>query len=169
MTITVSETFYPKTRSVWRKWLSKHHDQKSEIWLVYFKKHTGKPTVAYEDAVDEALCFGWIDGVEKRIDDERYAQRFTPRAKNSSWSDGNVKRYKSLLIQGLIREAGKKTFANKRKVYTPARMTEVGKKWHEAHKMPQHPTLGERISWHRGHKQYCACRPVPKSLAPYLK
>lgn len=119
MTIEITDKFYPKIRADWRKWLTKNHYLKKEIWIVYYKKHTKKPTIAYQDAVDEALCFGWIDGIDKRIDDERYAQRFTPRAKKSSWSEGNVKRYAMLLKQGLMTKAGKKAFENKSKVYIP--------------------------------------------------
>lgn len=110
MGVTVTKTFYPKTRAEWRKWLTKHHQTTSEIWVIYFKKHTGKPTVAYQDAVDEALCFGWIDGIEKRIDDERYVQRFTPRRQKSHWSDINIGRYKMLLKQGLMTQAGTDAF-----------------------------------------------------------
>lgn len=116
MAIQITETFYPKERTEWRKWLKENHNKKSEIWVVYYKKHTGKPTIAYYDAVDEALCFGWIDGVEKRIDDKKYAQRFTPRTKTSNWSEGNIKRYKLLFDEGLMDKAGEEAY--KRRLQT---------------------------------------------------
>jgi uncharacterized protein YdeI (YjbR/CyaY-like superfamily) len=67
----------------WREWLAEHHGSESEIWLVIHKVHTGRPSIAYEDAVDEALCFGWIDSLIKRLDDERYARKFTPRRRTA--------------------------------------------------------------------------------------
>ena len=167
MPITITEKFYPKTRAQWRQWLTKNHAKKSEIWVIYYKKQTGKPTLAYQDAVDEALCFGWIDGWEKRIDDERYTQRFTPRTKRSGWSESNIKRYQMLVRQGLMIEAGKSAFARKVRAYSP-KMLPGGQKWHEKHKMPTNPTLEQRIVWHKEHQKFCGCRPVPKSLEMYL-
>lgn len=124
----ITETFYPKNRGKWRDWLSKHHDQKKEIWVIYYKKHTGKPTVPYQDAVEEALCFGWtrlasaseresrrVDGIEKRIDEERYTGRFSPRRPKSSWTETNVGRYKMLVEQGLMTEVGTSVFEDRKK------------------------------------------------------
>lgn len=108
--VVITETFYPKTRAQWRRWLEKNHAKKSEIWLMRYKKATGKPTVNYQDSVDEALCFGWIDGVEKSVDEERYAQRFTPRRPKSHWSEINVGRYHMLEKEGLMTEAGRGAF-----------------------------------------------------------
>ena len=79
----------------------------NEVWLVFYKKHTGKPTISYNDSVEEALCFGWIDGIRKRIDDERYMHRFTPRKAGSNWSATNKKRVARMLELGLIAPAGK--------------------------------------------------------------
>lgn len=110
MTTQITETFYPKTRQQWRKWLEKNHSTKSEIWLIYYKKATSKPTITYEEAVQEALCFGWIDGIEKGIDQESFAGRFTPRRTNSNWSATNIKRYQLLEETGLMTEAGKAAF-----------------------------------------------------------
>ena len=90
------KTFDARTRERWRGWLAKHHASESEVWLIFHKRHTGKPTVAYDDAVDEALCYGWIDSLIKRIDDDRYARKFTPRKAESNWSSANIKRYKAL-------------------------------------------------------------------------
>ena len=90
------KTFDAGTRERWRAWLAKHHASESEIWLIFHKKHTGKHTVSYGDALDEALCYGWIDSLVKRIDDGRYAQKFTPRRADSNWSTANLKRYAAL-------------------------------------------------------------------------
>ena len=79
--------FTPRSRSAWRNWLRKHHADVAELWVVFYKKGTGQPTISYNDAVEEALCFGWIDGIRKRVDDARYMHRFTPRKLNSVWSE----------------------------------------------------------------------------------
>lgn len=93
------------TRRSWRAWLKKNHDKEQELWLMYYKKHTGKPTVSYNDSVEEALCFGWIDGITQRIDEERYALRFTPRRPGSAWSQSNLARMKKLKELGLLTPA----------------------------------------------------------------
>ena len=100
------KTLHLTDRAKWRAWLKKHHTAENEVWLVYYKKHTGKPRIPYDDAVEEALCFGWIDSIVKRIDDETYAQKFTPRTNNSKWSDLNVRRAKKLIKDGRMTEAG---------------------------------------------------------------
>jgi uncharacterized protein YdeI (YjbR/CyaY-like superfamily) len=99
-------TVTPKSREAWRAWLERHHASRQEIWIVYFKKHTRKRTVTYDEAVEEALCFGWIDGLVRRVDDERHMQRFTPRRKGSVWSAVNLRRFARLVEQGLVTEAG---------------------------------------------------------------
>jgi uncharacterized protein YdeI (YjbR/CyaY-like superfamily) len=93
-------------RDQWRDWLCRHHATEAGIWLVFYKKETAKPTIAYEAAVEEALCFGWIDGVIKKIDDARYVRKFTPRRDNSGWSELNKKRAEKMLRQGKMTEAG---------------------------------------------------------------
>lgn len=98
----------PKNRQAWRQWLARHHADASEVWLVFYKRHTGKPTLSYNDAVEEALCFGWIDGIRKSIDDERYMHRFTPRKPDSRWSETNRKRVARLTDAGLMTAAGKR-------------------------------------------------------------
>jgi uncharacterized protein YdeI (YjbR/CyaY-like superfamily) len=90
----------------WREWLAKHHQSESEVWLVFHKRHTGRPVIAYDDAVDEALCFGWIDSLIKRLDDDRYARKFTPRNPGSRWSTANRKRYAHLKASGRLTRAG---------------------------------------------------------------
>ena len=100
------KTASPRNLLEWRRWLAAHHGSASEIWLVFNKRHTGRPSVAYEDAVDEALCFGWIDSLIRRIDDDRYARKFTPRKADSRWSAINRKRYARLEASGRLMPAG---------------------------------------------------------------
>ncbi len=102
----IGKTFYARDRGEWRAWLTQHHDTETEVWLVYYKKHTGKPRVAYADAVEEALCFGWIDSTFQRLDEERYAQKFTPRRSGSKWSALNKRRVAKLVQEGKMTEAG---------------------------------------------------------------
>jgi len=101
------KTFDAGTLARWRKWLAEHHDSTSEVWLIFYKQHTGKPSVAYLDALDEALCYGWIDSLVKRLDDDRYARKFTPRKKSSRWSAINITRYAELEKAGRLSAAGK--------------------------------------------------------------
>lgn len=93
-------------RAEWRNWLEKNHRRESVIWLIYYKKHTGKASVPYNDAVEEALCFGWIDSLIRRIDDERYMQKFTPRKPRSKWSASNVRRVEKMIREGKMKEKG---------------------------------------------------------------
>ena len=93
-------------REEWRAWLEKHHESETEVWLVFFKSHTGRPGIAYEDAVEEALCVGWVDSLVRRIDDERYGRKFTPRRKTSKWSALNLRRVAKLLREGRMTPAG---------------------------------------------------------------
>jgi len=102
----ITRKCHAKTRKQWRAWLEKHHSTKKEIWLVYYKKHAGKPSVPYNDAVEEALCFGWIDSTVKTIDKDSYAQRFTPRNAKSVWSEPNKERVRLLIAKGLMTPAG---------------------------------------------------------------
>ena len=97
-----------RNRRDFRKWLKKHHDSLSEIWLVFHKRHTGVTSIKYDDAVEEALCFGWIDSIIRRLDDARYARKFTPRKADSKWSTVNRRRYRSLESRGLLAKSGLK-------------------------------------------------------------
>ncbi len=97
---------YVANRDQWRHWLCRHHATQTGIWLLFYKKQTGRPTIAYEAAVEEALCFGWIDGVIKKIDEARYARKFTPRRAGSGWSALNRKRAERMIRQGRMTEAG---------------------------------------------------------------
>ena len=100
------KTFDARTHEQWGKWLADHHDSESEVWLVFHKRHSGRASIAYEDAVDEALCFGWVDSLIKRLDDVRYARKFTPRKPDSTWSTANRKRYLQLEATGRLTPAG---------------------------------------------------------------
>lgn len=102
----ISKTLYVTNRVDWRAWLSKNHETEKEVWLVYYKKHTNRPRIPYDDAVEEALCFGWIDSNVQKIDDERYAQKFTPRKNDSKWSESNKRRIRKLLKEGKVTRAG---------------------------------------------------------------
>ncbi len=104
MTQLASSTFI--NREAWRQWLLENHAGFNEFWIIFYKKHTGKPTVIYREALEEALCFGWIDGILKRIDDECYMQRFTPRRSRSNWSETNIKLALKLLSEGRMHESG---------------------------------------------------------------
>ena len=101
------ETLEVRDRAAWRSWLRDHHRTKTEIWLVFHKRHTGGAGVSYADALDEALCFGWIDSLVKRLDEDRYARKFTPRKAHSRWSTANRQRYAELEALGLLTAAGR--------------------------------------------------------------
>ncbi len=98
----------PRSRKSWRDWLERNHDSQSEVWVVFYKRHTGKATLSYDDAVEEALCFGWIDGVRRTLDDTRYTIRFSPRTSTSSWSALNRSRAQRMKRAGLMAPAGEK-------------------------------------------------------------
>jgi uncharacterized protein YdeI (YjbR/CyaY-like superfamily) len=94
------------TPADWRRWLSKHHSHTDELWVGFYKRASGKPSITWPEAVDEALCFGWIDGIRKRLDDESYVIRFTPRRARSTWSAVNLRRVAELTTRGRMRIAG---------------------------------------------------------------
>jgi uncharacterized protein YdeI (YjbR/CyaY-like superfamily) len=96
-----------RSRQQWRSWLREHHDSESEIWLVFHKRHTAEKCLSYDDAVEEALCFGWIDSLVRRLDDDRYARKFTPRKPESRWSTINRRRYADLEARGLLTATGR--------------------------------------------------------------
>jgi uncharacterized protein YdeI (YjbR/CyaY-like superfamily) len=93
----IGKTFYAPSRREWRRWLARNHDRAAEIWLVYYKKGSGKPRIPYNHAVEEALCYGWIDSILKPIDGKRYAQRFSPRRSTSRLSPMNRERVRRLI------------------------------------------------------------------------
>lgn len=99
-------TLDAQTPEAWREWLAKHHDSESEVWLVFNKLPTGQASIAYADAVDEALCFGWIDSLVRRLDHAQYARKFTPRKLDSKWSTANRERYAQLKASGRLMPPG---------------------------------------------------------------
>jgi uncharacterized protein YdeI (YjbR/CyaY-like superfamily) len=102
----LSETLFCPDRDTWRAWLAEQGAAHREVWLLFYKKHTGRPGLEYEEAVEEALCFGWIDGQLRRIDDEKHAIRFTPRRPGSVWAESNKVRVARMIEQGRMTEAG---------------------------------------------------------------
>ncbi len=100
------ETFYPKSREEWRKWLQENHDKKQSVWLIYYKKKSDIPTIIYGDAVDEALCFGWIDSKAKPVDKDKFMQFFSRRKANSVWSKVNKEKVQRLINEGLMSKTG---------------------------------------------------------------
>ena len=102
----ITRTFTAPDRATWRTWLAKHASTDTEIWLVNYKKHTGKPTVSYLDSLEEALCFGWVDSLIQKIDDDKYARKFTPRRTGSQWSEVNRRLVAKLIREGLMTEVG---------------------------------------------------------------
>jgi len=106
VTMEVTRTLTVNGREEWRSWLEANHDREREIWLVFYRKATGKQTVSLPEAQDEALCFGWVDSIEKKLDEERYALRFTPRKKGSHWSEGNLSRARVLIAEGKMTVSG---------------------------------------------------------------
>ena len=102
----ITDTLYITNRADWRQWLTDNHATAREIWLIYYSKQSGKARIPYLEAVEEALCFGWIDGIEKKIDSERSAQRFTPRRPKSNWTELNKERARRLIANGQMTKAG---------------------------------------------------------------
>lgn len=143
------------TREAWRAWLSENHGIKKEIWLVYNKKGSGKPSIAYNASVEEALCFGWIDSIIKKLDQNQYVRKFTPRKEVSNWSASNIKRVEKMIRAGLMTEYG-------------LRLVEAAKasgKWDEPGRKPTleyhiHPDFEEAL------RQNPSARDFFEKLAP---
>ncbi|MDX6612076.1 MAG: hypothetical protein QOD75_1262 [Blastocatellia bacterium] len=113
MPVPTKITYFPAPAD-FRKWLQKHHATRDELWVGYHKKGSGTPSLTWPESVDEALCFGWIDGIRKRVDEDRYTIRFTPRRRGSIWSAVNIKRAGELKAQGLMQAAGLEAFQDRR-------------------------------------------------------
>lgn len=101
------------TGEAFRHWFLNNHDKKQELWVGFYKKKSGRPSITWPESVDEALCFGWIDGIRKSVDDNSYMIRFTPRKSGSIWSNKNISRYEELKKAGLIHPSGQRTFENR--------------------------------------------------------
>jgi uncharacterized protein YdeI (YjbR/CyaY-like superfamily) len=106
--VTDEERVELDDRAAWRAWLESNHERSGGVWLVTWKKSARKPRVDYDSAVEEALCFGWVDSKSRSVDDERTSLYFTPRKPKSSWSESNVARVEKLEAAGLMREAGRR-------------------------------------------------------------
>ena len=104
--IDPDDTFFAEDRAAWREWLAAHHQDQTLVWLLLHKKHVQEPSVGYDEAVEEALCWGWIDGLVNRWDERSFALRFTPRKPGSVWSEGNVARVERLVADGRMTPAG---------------------------------------------------------------
>ena len=124
----ITKTLYVKDRRAWRNWLIRNHKKKKEIWLVYYKKHSGKKRIPYDDAVEEALCYGWIDSTVKKMDSERYVQKFTPRNRCSVWSQTNIERVRKMIKLGRMTETGLAVYDETRKEKRVSRARIVARK-----------------------------------------
>ena len=104
--VSAVNTLDVRTRAAWRAWLAKHHATVPEVWLVFHKTHTGTRSMDYEAAVEEAICYGWVDSLIKRLDGNRYARKFTPRKADSAWSPSNRRRFARLEAAGRLAAPG---------------------------------------------------------------
>src|SRR4030095_16827901 len=100
------KSLHVTNREAWHTWLTRHAQSEKEVWLTFYKKHTGRPRISYDDELEEALCFGWIDSIVKRLDDETFALKFSPRRDGSKWSALNKRRLGKLIREGRMTEAG---------------------------------------------------------------
>ena len=112
-----------RSREAWRAWLERNHSSVAEIWLVFHKQHTGTLAVEYDAAVEEALCYGWVDSLVRRLDENRFARKFTPRRTDSVWSESNRRRYAAVEARGLLAPAGRVRPPTGRVPAPPARRT----------------------------------------------
>ena len=106
------EIFYPESKQAWRQWLKKHHQTKKTVWLICYKKNANKKTISWSDAVDEALCFGWIDSTVRPIDDEKFMRSFMKRKPKGTWSKINKEKIKALIESGRMTPAGLECIEN---------------------------------------------------------
>jgi uncharacterized protein YdeI (YjbR/CyaY-like superfamily) len=113
------DTLCVKGRREWRNWLHKNAAKCEEVWLVYYKNASGQSGISYEDSVEEAVCFGWIDGKIRKLDELRYARRFTPRKSSSQWSASNIRRVERLTAEGKMTAAGLASFSSVQRAQTP--------------------------------------------------
>ncbi|GLU54737.1 YdeI/OmpD-associated family protein [Dyadobacter frigoris] len=106
MTEKEVKTFYPATRQQWRTWLEENQDKEKSVWLIFYKNKSNTPTITWSDAVDEALCFGWIDSIAKPVDEEKFMRFFSRRKANSVWSGINKEKVRRLVEEGLMTKKG---------------------------------------------------------------
>lgn len=142
--------------AAFRKWLHKNHKEKTELWVGFYKRHSGKPTLTWPESVDEALCFGWIDGLRKGIDAESYKIRFSPRKPRSIWSAVNVRRAQKLIQSGCMQPSGLKAFQarmeNRTAIYSyekrPSEFDEISQKKFQTNKKAWE-YFHSRAPWYR--------------------
>jgi uncharacterized protein YdeI (YjbR/CyaY-like superfamily) len=175
----IKNTLYLTNRKDWRKWLIKNHKKQKEVWLIYYRKKTGKIRIPYDAAVLEALCYGWIDSIVKKIDEERFAQRFSPRRKNSVLSQMNKERIRELIREKRMTKTGLEALAHvfnpktdkTEKLIIPVDILEKlqanKNAWKYFRKMPL-PYKRIRIAYIQNYKQY-NLNIYKKSLAYFIK
>jgi uncharacterized protein YdeI (YjbR/CyaY-like superfamily) len=173
----LGKTLYVDNRKKWRLWLSKHHKTESEIWLIYYRKETGKPRISYDDAVMEALCYGWIDSIFKKIDDECFAQRFSPRKSKSELSQMNKERIRELIKEKKMTKWGMEAIAHAFNIDEPDNFvipSDILKKlkanknaWKHFQKIPS-PYQRIRIAYIEGRKRH-SMDMYKKSLDRFIK
>jgi uncharacterized protein YdeI (YjbR/CyaY-like superfamily) len=113
-------TLYVTDREQWRAWLAANHKTVREVWLIFYKAHTRRPNIPYDDSVEEALCFGWVDSLIRKLDDDRYARKFTPRTNPDRWSPSNVERAHKMIREGRMTDAGLAVFPANVSEHPPA-------------------------------------------------
>src|SRR3984957_20266772 len=134
------ETVFAKDRAEWRRWLAKNFARSGGIWLAFYKKASGKQTISYDHAVEEALCFGWVDGMKKKLDEECYAFRFTPRKAKSAWAKSNLQRVERLMAEGKMMSAGLDAYNSSNRREVPPIPTVMPKALEEKFR-------GQRAAW----------------------
>lgn len=174
----LGETLYVTTRKEWRSWLAKNHRKAREIWLIYYRKSSGKPRIPYNDAVEEALCYGWIDSTGKGIDGERFAQRFTPRRPGSILSQTNRERLRKMISEGKMTPAGLSAVSHafdhkeEERLSMPrcilAEIKANPKAWKNFSKFPD-SYKRIRIEYIKDQKKYLGEEAYRKSLANFIK
>lgn len=127
MTTSASAPRYFRSRAAFRAWLERQHAKTPELWIGFYRKGSGKAGLTYPDAVEEALCFGWIDGIKKRVDESSFTHRFTPRRPTSKWSQWNLKRVKALRQSGLMAPSGLAAYRQRRIAKTAVYLFEQAK------------------------------------------
>jgi len=144
--------FFP-TPAKWRQWLAAHHGSTAELWVGFHRKATGKPSITWPESVDQALCYGWIDGIRKTLNATSYVIRFTPRRKRSTWSTVNTRRAKDLIRQGVMRAPGLRAFKARQKDRSGVYSSEQ----RQAAKLP--PAYQRRLKSNAGAWEYFQAQP----------
>jgi uncharacterized protein YdeI (YjbR/CyaY-like superfamily) len=150
------------TRDEWRTWLERNHLTEKEAWLIFYKKHASEGRLSYPEALDDALCYGWIDGKLKRIDDEKYMIRFSPRRESSVWSDRNIRRMRKLIAEGKMTPAGLAKIDNKKLSGTTFDIEKKKPRFRISTEMKNRLIIDEE-AW----KNYCSLAPSAREQYAY--